>query len=112
MVTIVVVINMLIALILFYMAWRIWQIQPLLARIADNLFAYERAIHVVLSVTPQAISTGRLGIRQLRKGPRALDQLLRIKQVLALLGVGQQIWQQARLPRQSRFLQRSLAKYR
>jgi hypothetical protein len=113
MVTIVVVINMLIALMLFYVVWRIRQLQRLLAQIADNLSAYDRAIHTALSGAPQAISTGRLGIHKLRQGPQPLDlQLIRIQQVLTLFGIGQQVWQRTRLARRSKFLQKALAKYR
>lgn len=112
MVTVVVVINLALALILIFVAWRVWQLRLLLARLADNLSIYERSIQAGLSGVPNAISTGRLGIRRLRQGPPPELQLPRVRQVLTLLGVGQQIWQRSRLVRRSKFLKKSLAKYR
>lgn len=113
MVTVVIVINTLIALILLYVAWRVWQLRVRLARLADKLSAYERSAHAVLRGTPDAISIGRLGIHKLRQGPQPLDlELVRIQQVLTLFGIGQEIWQRSRLPRRAKFIKKALAKYR
>lgn len=112
MATIIVIINMLITLMLLYVAWQMRQLRLRLARIADDLSAYERQTHAVLRGTPAVITTGRLGIHQLRQGPQLLDQLVRVQQVLTLLGVGKQIWQQTRLTRRSKFFKQALAKYR
>ncbi len=112
MVTIIVIINTLITLMLLYVAWQLRQLRLKIAQIADNLSAYERQAHAVLRGTPAAITTGRLGIYQLRRGPKPLDQLIRVQQVLTLLGVGKQIWQQTRLTRRSKFFKQALAKYR
>jgi len=82
-----------------------WQVAaPLRPLIADDLSAYERQTHAVLRGTPAAI-TGA-GIHQLRQGPQPLDQFVQVQQVLTLLGVGKQIWQQTRLTRRSKFLNR------
>lgn len=98
---------------LLYVAWRVWSLRRLLARLADKLSAYERSIHAVLRGSPDTISTGRLGIYKLRQGPQSLDlELIRIQQVLTLFGIGQEIWQRTRLPRQSKFLKKALVKYR
>lgn len=94
MVTLICLINTLIALMLLYVAWRVRQLRLRLARLADELSVYERSIHAALYEAPNDISTGRLAIHQLRKNPQALLnlELLRVQQALTLLGVGQQIW--------------------
>lgn len=113
MVTIVVVINTLIALILFYVAWRVYQLRLRLARIADTLIAVERSSHAVLHAAPNAISRGQLGIDKLRQGNEPLQlKLLRVRQVLSLLGVGQQLWWRFFLVERSQFLKQRFAKYR
>ena len=113
MVTVVCIINTLIALILLYVAWRVRKLRRRLARIADKLSALERTSHKVLNGAPNAISTGRLGIHKLRQGKQSPNlQLLRVKQVLTLLGIGQQIWQRSRLAGNSKFFRKALAKYK
>lgn len=109
---IVVVINLALALILGYLAWHVWQLRLQLAAIADILSTYERNIRAGLTIAPQAIATLQLGIHQLRQPPLQDLELLRLQQVLTLLGVGQQIWQQSRLVRRSKFLRKALAKYK
>lgn len=113
MVTVVVVINLALALMLFYVAWRVWQLRLRLERWADKIAAFERKLNTVLPKAPEAISAGRLTIHQLRQSNKPLDvKLLRVQQILALLNIGQQIWQQSRLVRQSKFFQKPLAKYK
>lgn len=95
MVTVVVVINFLLALILFYAAWQVWQLRKLLARITNTLIAVEQSSHTVLKGAPKAIYTGKQGIHQLRQGREPLQlKLQRVRQVLTLFGLGQQVWRQ------------------
>lgn len=108
----VVVINLTLALILVYVAWRVWQLRLQLAAIAASLSTYERNIQAALAIAPKAIATSQLGIHQLRQPPLQDLELLRLQQVLTLLGVAQQIWQQSRLVRRSKFLRKALAKYK
>ena len=113
MVTVVCVINTLIALILLYVAWRVHKLGLRLARIADRLSALERKTHAMLDRTPDAITKGQRGILKLRQGNEPLQlQLLRVQQVLSLLGVGQLFWQGTRFTRRPIFLKKSLPKYR
>lgn len=112
MVIFVVFINTVIALMLLYVAWRLRKLRRSLARIADVLYLYARSSQTVLPKARDAIYTKRLGIYKLRQGPQPLVQLPRVQQVLTLLGVGQQIWQQTRLARRSKFFKKALAKYR
>lgn len=113
MVTVVVVINLALALMLFYVAWRVWQLRLRLERWAGKIAASERKLNAVLPKAPEAISAGRLTIHQLRQSNKPLDvKLLRVQQVLALFNIGQQIWQRSRLVRQSKFFKKPLAKYK
>ncbi len=111
MVIVVIVINLALALMLMYGAWSVWQLRSQLAQLADALSNYEQSILAGLSGTPEAIYTIQISIHQLGQGSLPLDlKLLRIQQVLTLLGVGKQIWQRSRLIRRARFLPKALAK--
>lgn len=110
---IVVVINLALALMLVYVAWRVWRLRLQLAQVADVLSTYERSIHAGLRRTPKAIATVQLSIHQARQSSPLQDlELLRLQQVLTLLGVGRQIWQQSRLARRSKFVRKALANYK
>ncbi|MUH00550.1 hypothetical protein F7734_53085 [Scytonema sp. UIC 10036] len=94
MVAVVVVINMLTSLALFYLAWRIWLLKRQLANIADILSAAERSTYAVLHKAPAAIYVGQRNIHNLRQGnqPKQL-QIQQVRQIFNLLAFGQQIWQ-------------------
>jgi len=94
MVTVVVVINLAIALILLCVAWLVWQIRKQLAKIANALTAYERSAYAALHNAPNKIYKGKLGIDKLRQGNEPLQlQLQRVRQVLSLFFVGWRAWQ-------------------
>lgn len=113
MVILVIVINLALALMLIYGAWSVCRLRSQLAQLADALSGYERSVRAGLSGAPKAISTTQISIRQLRQRSPLKDlQLLRIQQLLTLLGVGQLFWQRSRLLRRSRFLPKALAKYK
>ncbi|GAB4235244.1 MAG: hypothetical protein Kow00121_62830 [Elainellaceae cyanobacterium] len=93
MVTVVLVINLAIALAGFVFAWRIWQFRLVLAQTADDLAAAERRTHRVLHCAPQFILKGQLGSYRLRYQYRYLTlQLQMVQKILMLLGFGQSIW--------------------
>jgi DNA polymerase III psi subunit len=111
MVTVVVVINLALALMLLYVAWRVRRIAQRLARLADTLTALEISTHAVLYKTPEAISRGQQGIHKLRYGNQSLAlKLQRVRQASTLLGLGQQVWRQ--FYSRTQFLKNALAKYR
>lgn len=112
MVTVVVVINLALALMLMFLAWVMWQVRSPLAQLADILSTYERSIHAGLRDAPTAITTAQVGIAQLQQPVLQDLQLVRIQQVLILLNIGQQIWQSSRLARRSRFFKQALAQYK
>lgn len=94
MVTIVVIFNLIIALILLYVAGRVWLIRQKLKRINNTLIAVERSTQAALAGTPNAIYQGQTSIYQLKQGNEPLElQIQRMNQVLSLLSIGQQIWQ-------------------
>ena len=111
MVTVVVVINLAIALILFYLAWQLWQLRQRLANVANSLIAAERSTHAVLRGAPASISLGQQGIHRLRQGNKPLQlQLQQVRQVLSLVALGQQSWR--RFYRRTPLVKQPLAKYR
>ena len=93
MVTLVVVINVLISLILLYVAWRVWQLKQKLAFIADQLTIYERNTHAALSNAPKNIYTSQQNIHNLRQGNQGLQvQIQQVRQIVNLLFLGRRFW--------------------
>ncbi|ARV62277.1 hypothetical protein BZZ01_29880 [Nostocales cyanobacterium HT-58-2] len=93
MVTVVVVINILLSLILLYVAWRVRRFKRRLTRITNILVAAEGSSHAVLNRAPEAIYIGHQNIHNLRQDnqpPRR--QLQQIRQIFSLLALGQQVW--------------------
>lgn len=95
MVTVLVAVNLLIAGVCLYVAWRLWQVRSALATAADVLTVAERNTRRVLQNAPQAIVQGQVGTYELRQHyQRLMIQLRQVQQVLALVGLGQVAWQQ------------------
>ncbi len=94
MVTVVVAINITIALLLLYLARQIWIIRQRVTQIANTLIAVERSTRNVLVGAPNVISRGQQGIHGLRQGNEPLQlQMQQVKQVVSLLVFGRQAWQ-------------------
>jgi hypothetical protein len=92
MVTLVVIFNLVLALLNFYIAWRIWQIRRVLVGVTHTISAAERNTRGGLQGAPRAIAQGEKGTRGLRQQYQRLQlQLERLGQILALIGLGQQI---------------------
>ena len=93
MVTTVVVINTLISLILFYIAWRVWKLKQSIGCIADKLNAYERHTHAVLYKAPENIEISQQKIHSLRQGNEKLQvQIQQVRQIISLLLLGKRFW--------------------
>jgi hypothetical protein len=91
----VVVINLLLALFCFYLAWKVWQFRRAIANAADALLIAEQNTHNVLHGAPDAILKGQIGTSQLRQRYQQLEpQYQKARQALALLSIGQTIWRQ------------------
>jgi len=94
MVTVVIVLNLLIATGCLSVAWQVWKLRSALSNAADALLSAERATHRVLRGAPQGIGKGETGVYHLRQKYQLLEvKLLRVQQILKLLGVGQLVWQ-------------------
>lgn len=64
-----------------------------LANAANVLISVERITYNTLHGAPKAIMSGQIGIRGLKERYQELEvQWQRVQQVLALLGLGQNIW--------------------
>lgn len=85
----VVVLNMLLALFCFYVAWQVWQVRRALSQAADALLMAEQNTHSVLSGAPQAILEGQTGAQQLRQQYQQLKpKYQQVRQALTLLTLG------------------------
>ena len=112
MVVTIVIINVSIALILLYVARRVWLLRQKLQRINNTLIAINRSAGAALTGTPNAIYKGQMGLSQLKQRNEPLQvQILRVRQVLSLLSVGQQAWQRFSLPNTA-FLRRQMPRFR
>lgn len=93
MVTLVVTINLLLALGCFYLAWKVWQFRRAIAIAADALLIAEQRTHAVLHGAPDAILRGQVGTHQLRQRYQQLEpQYQQVRKALALLSLGQTVW--------------------
>ncbi|MEH2303522.1 MAG: hypothetical protein V7K88_32280 [Nostoc sp.] len=94
MVILVILVNTLISLILFYVAWRVWQLKQQLAYIADRLTVYESCTHAALNKAPENIYLSQENIYNLRQKNQALQmQIQQVRQIISLLLLGRQIWE-------------------
>ncbi|MBU7583876.1 MAG: hypothetical protein KAF91_13355 [Nostoc sp. TH1S01] len=92
MVTVVVIINTLISLVLFYIAWQVWQIKGRIAWITDRLTAYEKCSQTLLSQAPQNLDISQQNIRNLRQRNQSLQfKLQQVRQIVSLLLLGQRL---------------------
>lgn len=92
-VAVVIIINLLIATGCLYVAWQVWKLRLALSKATDALVSAERATHNVLSGAPQGIGQGETGVYYLRQRYQVLEaKLLRVQQILKLLGLGQLVW--------------------
>lgn len=112
MLTVVLILNLLIAGLCWYVVWRVCQLRRALARATAALAVAERNTYRVLHSAPDAILQGQSKTYQLRgQYQQVLVQLQSVKQILTLLGLVQFVWQQYGAGWQSSFrVRRSVAK--
>lgn len=92
MVTLVLVFNLLVATLCFFVAWRIWQLRKALARAANALTLAEQKTHAVLHRAPPAIQRGQVGTYELRQRYQHLErQVQTLKQVMLVLSTAQTV---------------------
>ena len=92
MITVVVCFNVLIALLCFYVAFKVWKFRQTLGKVADTLLSVERKAHSLLYGAPDAIIKGQLGANYLRSQYQQLEpQLQQVRQALAMLSLGNKV---------------------
>lgn len=93
MVTVVVGINIIISLMLLYVAWRVSLLKKQIALLSDRLLRYERCSHNLLHQAPENIYLGQQNIQNLRQSNQGLQiQIQRVRQIISLLLLGQRTW--------------------
>ncbi len=92
MVGIIVVINIIISLILFYCALQLYKLRQRLVGLTKFLTKCDRNSYALLYRRPEAIYLGKQNLNNLRQNNQSLQVKLRqIKQILALIVFGRQI---------------------
>lgn len=92
MLTVVLVMNGLLAAFCFYIAWQVWQFRRSLIQATAALDTAEQATHAILHGAPDAILQGQIGTHQLRQNYRHLElQIRQAQKALALLRLGQSL---------------------
>ncbi len=94
MITIVVLINILISLMLLYLAQQLRKITYTFAFIADIFNQYERASYAALHTAPDNIYLGKEKIQSLRLEKQILkQQIQQLRQILSLILLVKQIYE-------------------
>ena len=93
MIFLIIAVNLSITLLNIYIAFRIWQLRLLIARITAILLNYERYFSVLLKTAPEVISQGRNNIYHVRQRYQLLQlRATQIKQLIWLINQSFQIW--------------------
>lgn len=89
----VIIINVILSLVFCFVAWRLWKLKQTMNRVTQSILNADRVTYDVLHATPFALSKGELGTRNLRTRYQQVElQLLRLRQILQLLSLGQTAW--------------------
>lgn len=89
----VVIINVLISLVCFYIAAKVWQVQRIIERFESRIIAINRCTSNVLIKSPNFLAKRQQAARQLRRNYLELElQLQQVQQLLGLLGLGRRFW--------------------
>jgi hypothetical protein len=93
MLTAVVIINLMISLVCFYIAARVWKIRRTIALFEVRIAAIDRCSSNVLRKSPDFLAKRQQGVHQLRRNYLQLElQLQQVQQLLGLLGLGRRLW--------------------
>ncbi|MEG4498784.1 hypothetical protein QUB05_16090 [Microcoleus sp. F10-C6] len=99
MLSAVVIINLLISLVCFYIAAKVWKIRRTIARLEIRIAAIERCSSNVLGMSPDFFANRQQGTHQLRLRYQQLEmQLQQVQQLLGLLGLGRMLWSRRARP--------------
>ncbi|MEG3937905.1 hypothetical protein QT995_07045 [Microcoleus sp. S36b_A3] len=93
MLTGVVIINLLISIVCFYIAARVWKIRRTIALLEFRIAAIDRCSSNVLGKSPDFFAKRQQGAHQLRRNYQQLElQLQQVRQLLGLVGLGRMLW--------------------
>jgi uncharacterized protein YoxC len=96
MVTIVLVLNVGLAVLCLVVAWQVYRISKILRKIAMTLTAIEKSTHGVLYRAPETIMKGQVGAEILRQRidnlPNLPAQVQQLSQILGLISLGRKRW--------------------
>lgn len=89
----VVIINVLISLVCFYIAARVWKVQRIIERFETRIILLNRCTSNLLIKSPNFLAKRRQAARQLQRNYLELElQLQQVQQLLGLLGLGRRLW--------------------
>ncbi len=89
----VIIINVILSGVFFLVAWRLWKLKHTINQATQSILNADRVTYDVLHATPAALAQGELGTRNLRTRYQQVElQLLRLRQIVQLLSLGQTAW--------------------
>lgn len=99
MLTGVLIINLLISLLCFYIAAKVWRVRRLLERFETRIIAMNRCTNNILTQSPDFLGKRQQAVRKLRRNYLQLElQLEQVQQLLGLLGLGRRLWRRRDRP--------------
>ncbi|MEA5533158.1 hypothetical protein [Crocosphaera sp. XPORK-15E] len=82
----VILFNLVLTLINFYLVWQLGKLSHLLQKVTYRLTILEQRIHVIFYTAPEIILRGQEGTNHLRKSYQSLNiQLIKLQQIISLL---------------------------
>jgi hypothetical protein len=89
----VIVFNLFLTLFNLYIAFRLWRLRRVLARVAKTLTMVERRLHRIFYPAPEVVLRGKQGTHELRQRyQRLLVQIELIEKIFSLVSLGIGIW--------------------
>jgi hypothetical protein len=89
----VIVFNLFLTLFNLYIAFRLWKLRRVLARVTKTLTMVERRLHRIFYPAPEIVLKGKQGTHELRQHyQRLLVQVELIEKILGLVSLGVGIW--------------------
>jgi hypothetical protein len=93
MLTGVLIVNLLISLVCFYIAAKVWKVRRILERFETRIAAMNRCTSTILTQSPDFLGNRQQAVRQWRRNYLQLElQLQQVQQLLGLLGLGRRLW--------------------
>lgn len=103
--------NLLITILNLYIAWKIWRLRQVLARVTAKLNLIEYRTYYLLCGAPRAIITAQQETSRLKIGYEKLTaQLQQMQKLLQLLTLAMNIWRYVSQPRRGSRWLRKLSK--